>query len=76
MISSDRGKWKENGPFLLNKIAFSAGIDPVGLPLVAFGADEELLLRVWLWMAVTALLIKFLLLDGKRERERERERES
>jgi hypothetical protein len=34
--------------------------------LVAFGADEELLLRVWLWMAVTALLIKFLLLDGER----------
>jgi hypothetical protein len=47
-------------------IAFCAGIDPVGLPLVAFGADEELLLRVWLWMAVTALLIKFLLLDGER----------
>ena len=36
--------------------------------MVAFGADEELLLRVWLWMAVTALLIKFLLLDGERER--------
>ena len=59
---------KKMEPFCRNKIAFCAGIDPVGLPLVAFGADEELLLRVWLWMAVTALLIKFLLLDGERER--------
>ncbi len=39
-------------------------IDPIGLPLVAFGADAGVLLRAWLWIAVVALLTKFVLIDG------------
>lgn len=40
-------------------------IAPVGLPLVAFGADAGLLLRVWLWIAAAALMTKFVLIDGE-----------
>ena len=39
-------------------------VAPVGLPLVAFGADAGLLLRVRLWIAAAALLTKFVLIDG------------
>ena len=38
---------------------------PVGLPLVAFGADAGLLLTVWLWIAAVALMTKFVLIDGE-----------
>lgn len=40
-------------------------VKPVGLPLVAFGADAGLLLRVWVYIAVAALLTKFVLIDGE-----------